>query len=377
VELFLVHDGESALKIGSGLPVRFDGLAPAELLTQGQWAWHDTPVARSRSEVQLPPGAMTVWAFNSRSQKWGAGTIHTLEVADGKKITLALSAPRVLLSAVTFLGDGDATSPNRLVVHVANESDEPVSLRACRLWLPDSPAGYRAVRPRDWRKELECFPTSGVVPGHGKGGFTLRSGSLPLTYAVVEVWAETPGRPAVSLWAHLRVKREMFDISGGWIASALGNGNTLHAEPYLKTLCRMHINAGMHQNVPGYSDTPLFSKYPLKYMNRLQPLHEYDTEAMLPRIHAVEFLGEPQYGGGRPVPPKPSLRRSCLTGRRVCLRRSPIARNACGAITRGCPTIPTTMRIVSARRRPTHGRSTIVGAASGCAGGLRWRRSAT
>jgi len=25
---------------------------------------------------------------------------------------------------------------------------------------------------------------------------------------------------------------------------------------------------------------------------------------MLPRIHAVEFLGEPQYGGGRPVPPQ-------------------------------------------------------------------------
>ena len=25
---------------------------------------------------------------------------------------------------------------------------------------------------------------------------------------------------------------------------------------------------------------------------------------MLPHIHAVEFLGEPQYGGGQPVPPQ-------------------------------------------------------------------------
>ena len=66
----------------------------------------------------------------------------------------------------------------------------------------------------------------------------------------------------------------------------------------------MHINAGMHQEVSGYSDTPLFAKYPLKYMNRLQPFDHYDTDAMLPRIHAVEFQGEPQYGGGRPVPPQ-------------------------------------------------------------------------
>jgi hypothetical protein len=83
----------------------------------------------------------------------------------------------------------------------------------------------------------------------------------------------------------------------------LGDGNTLHHEPYLKTLRRMCVNTGMHQHVPGYSDTPLFDRYPLKYMNRLQPIEQYDRDEILPRIHAVEFLGEPQYGGGRPVPP--------------------------------------------------------------------------
>ena len=34
------------------------------------------------------------------------------------------------------------------------------------------------------------------------------------------------------------------------------------------------------------------------------PIERYDKDAMLPHIHAVEFLGEPQYGGGRPVPPQ-------------------------------------------------------------------------
>lgn len=108
----------------------------------------------------------------------------------------------------------------------------------------------------------------------------------------------------LTVWAHQRVKREAFDISGGWVASQLGSSNSLQAEAYLRTLRRMHVNAGMHQHVPGYSDTPLFEKYPLKYMNRLQPLDQYDTDLVLPRIHAVEFLGEPQYGGGKPVPPQ-------------------------------------------------------------------------
>ena len=39
-------------------------------------------------------------------------------------------------------------------------------------------------------------------------------------------------------------------------------------------------------------------------MNRMEPFTQYDSNPMLPRIHAVEFLGEPQYGGGKPVPPQ-------------------------------------------------------------------------
>jgi hypothetical protein len=65
----------------------------------------------------------------------------------------------------------------------------------------------------------------------------------------------------------------------------------------------MHINTGHIGDVPGYTDQTgpdgLYARYPLKYFNRLQPIDRYDTDAMLPRIHAVEFLGEPQYRYGR------------------------------------------------------------------------------
>lgn len=54
----------------------------------------------------------------------------------------------------------------------------------------------------------------------------------------------------------------------------------------------------------GYTDNAeLYAKYPLKYFNRLTPFKQFDRDEVLPRIHAIEFLGEPQYGGGRPVPP--------------------------------------------------------------------------
>jgi hypothetical protein len=134
-----------------------------------------------------------------------------------------------------------------------------------------------------------------------------RTGPLPLTYAALELRLRDGRNVAFAAWAHLRIKREWFDISGGWVSSKLGGSNTLHCEPYLKTLRRMHINTGHIADTRGYTDLDgpngLYTRYPLKYFNKLEPFSRYDTDAMLPRIHAVEFLGEPQYGGGRPVPP--------------------------------------------------------------------------
>jgi hypothetical protein len=270
------------------------------------WTWHDTPVTRTNQTLVLPPGALTVWRFNARGTSWGAGTTHQLEIrgTPSQTIPLELDAPRTWLSAVTFLGPDGSVAPDRVVVHVANSTDQPLELRALRLWLPASGAEPRALQPQAWLSNLVGFPDARVIPPHDKGGFWVHTGRLPLTYAAVEVKTGGAAAGEASLWAYLRIKREVFDLSGGWVAAELGGSNTLHAEPYLKTLRRMHLNAGMHQHVPGYSDTPLYDQYPLKYMNRLQPFEQYDTDAMLPRLHAVEFLGEPQYGGGRPVPPQ-------------------------------------------------------------------------
>jgi len=155
---------------------------------------------------------------------------------------------------------------------------------------------------------IECFPSERVIPAKDRGGARVVTGKLPLTYEAIEVQLADPGGKPVTLWSHLRVKREVLDISGGRVGSKLGSSNTLQCEPYLRTLRRMHVNTGHIADAPGYTDQNardgLYTRYPLKYFNKLEPFSRYDTDAMLPRIHAVEFLGEPQYGGGRPVPPQ-------------------------------------------------------------------------
>jgi hypothetical protein len=308
VQLFLRNGSLEPLLLPGSAPVRFRSRTAGELLGTGAWTWHDTPSAWPSNDLVLPPGALTVWTFNSRGPDWGVGTSADLALErPGQpplQIPFRIEAPGVWLSAVTFLAKQGGVVPDTLVFHVANQSAASIRLVSGRLWLPGADHAWRALRPQADFTRIEMFPASGVIPAGDKGAARVTTGPLPLSYGAVEVRIADAAGQAATLWAHLRVKREAFDISGGWVASSLGGSNTLHCEAYLQTLRRMHVNAGMHDQVPGYTDRPeRYAKYPLKYMNRCQPFERYDQDDTLPRIHAVEFLGEPQYGGGRPVPP--------------------------------------------------------------------------
>jgi len=310
VEVFLRNATQGEVLIPCDTEIRVRERTPEELLKADEWAWHDLPSAWGGEPLRLPPGALTVWSWNGKRAAWGTNTQAELAVTlpgtvGPDRFGVSIEEPSAWLSAVTFLGPASNVRPDGLVFHVVNRTPGPLRLEACRLWLPESNATWRALLPQPWiSNRLERFPATGEILPGDRGGARVATGPLPLTYAAIEVrLANHEGKP-ITVWAHQRIKRETFDISGGWVASKLGSSNTLHAEPYLQALARMHVNAGMHQDVPGYSDTPLFEKYPLKYMNRLQPLDRYDSDTVLPRIHAVEFLGEPQYGGGKPVPPQ-------------------------------------------------------------------------
>ncbi len=268
---------------GPATPLRFDGRTPAELLSNGDWAWHDLGTA-----VPAPAGALTVWEFNGKSSRWGVGNRFELEAEGLGRTNLAIAAPSAWISAATFLADDGSVQPDTVVLHVANESPQELKLSSLRLWLPKDGGSWQVLWPQD------PMAVSATIPAGDKGIAKLRGPRLPLTYAALELTTS-----AGPLWAHLRIKREAFDISGGWVGTQLANA------AYLQLLTHLHVNAGHIGEVGGYTDTPaLYDRWPLKLFNKLDPVANFDTDAWLPKIHAVEFLGEPQYGGGRPVPPQ-------------------------------------------------------------------------
>jgi hypothetical protein len=313
VELFLRNASENTLVLPPSVDVRLRGRTPLELLQSDDWAWHDLPPVWGDEILRLPPGALTVWSWNGKRANWGTNTSvePTLNLPSStvpERFEVAITNPSIWLSTVTFLGSATDPFPNSLVFYVANMTAEPVRMEACRLWLPTDNQSWRALLPQPWITNLSRFPTDGIVPARDRGGARVKTGPLPLTYTAMEVrLSDSDGKP-FTLWAHLRIKREWFDISGGWVSSKVGGTNSLSSEVFLKTLRRLHVNTAHIADVPGYTDQTgpdgLYTRYPLKYFNKLEPFSHYDTDSMLPRIHAVEFLGEPQYGGGRPVPPQ-------------------------------------------------------------------------
>jgi hypothetical protein len=287
--------------------VYFNNAYPLRLIMDGEWAWHNTPNGWRGEHVNLPPGALAVWAFNSIKARWGVGKSFTMRVEDWERgavetYPVTLPQPKIWLSAVTFLGTD--VQPDRLIFHIENSSDDPVKIVQARLYLPKDNAQWRVFYPQPPLRNLKTFPADGVIPAGDKGSVLATTGKLPLTYCVLEVnLTDGQGKPRI-LWAHLRIKREAFDISGGWVTDSRtrdGRSSVLH-EPFLKTLKRMHINTAHMGFTPGYTDQTapdgLYTRYPLKFFGGLEPLEAYDTPENLLRIHAAESLGEPQYGGG-------------------------------------------------------------------------------
>ena len=306
VELFLKNTSDAKVGINSSFKCLFDDKTAGQLLESDDWAWHDTPSARKESQYELPPQALTVWSFNSRKANWGVGTSHTLSLGPSEtRHDLQINSPKAWISSVTFISEGDRLNPDQVVVHLANQTDKPLRIDRCRLWLPSSGDTFLVLKAGSWLNSLKTFPSDRSIPAGEKGGFTARTPALPLTYAALEVECALADDTIQTLWAHVRIKREVFDTSGGWVASDINGRNSLTLEPYLKTLKRMHINTGQIEEVGGYTDNEfLYKRFPIKRFNRMADTKRYGTDEMLPQIHAVEFLGEPQYGGGRPVPPQ-------------------------------------------------------------------------
>ncbi len=293
----VVLDGETSITL--------NGDTPDNLVAQKRLAWHDFPSAMPDDVIAVPPGGFTVFSFNGRQLPFGAGGEVQLNIGDENTPlytgALRFSQPGYWISAVTFFVKEDALCPDVIVVHIANECSQPIEILAAKMLLPADSKTPRVMTVEKPLSRVEGFNGLKRIPPHDRGGFVAVTDPIPLTYVILEVLVRRDDGAQESLWAYLRVKPEYFDISGGWVND---RRNPLRSEVFLKTLKRLYVNTAHIAEVPGYTDTDLYGEYPLKYFNALTPFDHYDRDEVLPRIHAVEFLGEPQYGGGRPVPPQ-------------------------------------------------------------------------
>ena len=309
VQVFVRNAHPQKTQLTADTAITVGGTTPDALVASGAWAWHDFPSRWPTEPLDMPAGSLTVLSFNAAGGGWGVGTSAELAIPDSQPLRLDVTPPDAWLSAVTFLRRDEAEGiagmhPDTLIVHVENASHEPWSVDGCRLWTPRPGGSHRVLFAGEWLAGLTMFPADGLVAAGDAGGLIAAVADLPLSYAAVEVQVRGKDGRKRSLWGHVRVKRERFAIGGGWVNSALPTGRSLLAADYLRTLRRMHVDCGMHGFVPGYTDDPdKWALCPLSFMSACRPFEQYDTDAVLPKIHAVEFLGEPQYGGGRPVPP--------------------------------------------------------------------------
>ena len=269
---------------GGALPGSFSGKSPEELLKSGDWAWHDLNTA-----VKGPEESLSVWTFNGKSTRWGVGQSFEIQSESLPVRKINIETPDLWISSITFPGELNQAQPNQMVLHLVNQKKNEIEIHGLVLWLPKEGKSWQTLYPTV-QKSLSL-----KVPAEGRGVLSMTfDKKLPLTYAAIEIKTNHG-----SLWEHLRIKSEYFDISGGW------TGEYLQHEAYLKLLSSLHVNCGQIQQVGGYTDNPkLSARFPMKMFNRMMPLEKWDSDEWLSRIHAVEFLGEPQYGGGRPVPPQ-------------------------------------------------------------------------
>lgn len=315
VEVFLRNASAQSFAIPAATDIRLRGQTPEELLQSDQWAWHDLPSAWGDPPLQLPAGAMTVWSWNGKREDWGTNTETDLSVSmpganQPLRLPIRIDEPLVWPSAVTYLGNPAQVQPDSVIFHIVNRTPGALHLDACRLWLPENNADWRVLYPQPWIDvNLERFPANGAIPANDRGGARAITGPLPLTYAALEIrLTDSTGKP-VTIWSHQRIKREVFDISGGWVHGGEGlSRQPIESEAFHKTLRRVYVNTAHIMDIPGYTDQTgpdgLYTRYPLKYFGSLLPLEHFDSDTLLPRIHAAESLGEPQYGGGKPVPPQ-------------------------------------------------------------------------
>lgn len=314
VRLYVRHAGGSRDGAADALVAKptFNGRSAESLRKDGEWAWHDTPEIRRGDERDrsFRPGHLDVWTFNGVRSAWAPGQTLKLEVersgslagTDRQTIPVKLSVPEVRFARV-LLQDTDADGlVDACTTHVINDSAEPVTLRALRVWSPGQDGrSLHDLAPGPEVTQFESRPVEGVIPAGERGVVRASLGQLPRARGVIEAQFRGPGDRVFSCWAHLRFKDDGFSIGSGWLDIPSKPGICpLQQEAFLKLIHRMHVDTTHVGELAGYTDATgpdgLYTRYPLKLMSGFEDVTRYRVSEWSRRIHGVDILGEPQMG---------------------------------------------------------------------------------
>lgn len=306
-QLFIHHHATQTLSSKGVQNIQLQQKSLAEWHRLGSIAWYDFPGLDTAFPKEIPPGALMVWQFNGKNQAWKSPAGFRIACASLDTLLPDNSQPIYLASAV-FTGHSASGPLERSVMHLVNTSAEGYSIDSMTFWQSRSGELYPFLFADMPVKPKQTFPEGKFLHPQSKSVVILECLRLPLGNAAVQVHLSRADGTTRDVWSAIKIKRETFDISAGWANDPIRETPAFLQETFLKTLKSLYVNTAHYRGQKGFTDNPdLFSRYPIKYFGNLKPWQQFDQDTLLQRIHGIEFLGEPQYGGGKPVDPQKVL----------------------------------------------------------------------
>lgn len=303
-QLFVLNTSSVHIPTETNASPLINGREAALWHRDGALSWFHFPAQDTFHPKQIPPGSMMVWQFNGKDERWLSPQGFAIKTHDLD--TVMDDAPQDLwIESAGFTGSESSIVPDRAVIHLFNRSPCGYRIEEVVLWQATQGGPWQFLHPGAPMNPQLTFPSDGRLVAGGKSIVVLGSDRFRVGHAAVQVRLRDSAGATRDLWAFLKIRKEAFDISAGWANDPVDGRPGFLSAGFLKTLKALYINTAHYVGQSGYSDNDsLYLVNPLKYFGHLDPWRRYDVDSLLPRIHGIEFLGEPQYGGGTPIDPQ-------------------------------------------------------------------------
>jgi hypothetical protein len=306
-QLFIRNVSDESLPVAPNASPMINGKDAAQWHAEGRLSWYHFPAQDETYPTAIPPGSLMVWQFNGKDGGWLTPSGYSLRSRDLDTV-IRDEAQTVYIAHASFTGPESSIRPDKATIHLFNDSPDDFRVEDVVLWHASGKGPWQFLHPGVPLRPSATVPSDGRLRAGGKSIVVLHSEAFQTGHAALQVGMRDANGNRRELWACLKVRKESFDISAGWANDPIGGKPAFLNEGFLKTLKSLYVNAAHYIGQTGYSDDDsLYRVQPLKYFGHLHPWQLYDRDSLLPRIHGIEFLGEPQYGGGTPVDPQKVL----------------------------------------------------------------------